>query len=274
MAMKLTQPRKVLQVLRGAIGLCNDSGCWTRYALARDEAGRPVSCTGLEATQFCLSGALHRSCVDQGIPAEAALEADTLMNQVCIGTYKQMISKHGAEEDLWEFDLFPLSYTNDSLLYSHKNALELLQKVHDLLEKRVALQRTPAAATPPPPPAAAPPAEPEDPATADDKVASADLSAAPPAEPEDPATADDKVVSADLSAAPPAKPEDPATADDKVVSADLSVEIVQDPVQHDPSRQQAEADAPPEPSEPLALAPLPKIALPGIEIDMDLDDPG
>ncbi len=45
------------------------------------------------------------------------------------------------------------------------------------------------------------------------------------------------------------------------------MEIVQDPVQHDPSRQQAEADA-----TPASLA-LPKVDLPGIEIDMDLDDP-
>ena len=262
MAMKLTQPRKVLQVLRGAIGLCNDADSWTRYALARDKAGRPVSSTGPEATQFCLSGALHRSCVNQGIPAEAALEADTLMNQVCTGTYKQMISKHGAEEDLWEFDLFPLSYTNDSLLYSYKNALDLLQKVHDLLEKRVALQRTPVAATPSPaapspaapspavpPPAAPPPAAP--------------FPAVPP-----PAALSPAVPTPPPVAAPPAGQEGPATADDKVVSAGLSVEIVQDPVQHDPSRQQAEADAPPAPPA------LPKIALPGIEIDMDLDDPG
>ena len=163
MALKLNHPRKVLQVMGTAKGLLEAPASWTRYTMARNKDQQPVLFTDPNAQMFCLAGALHRAGANLNMPPEVACEAEMLLNQVCIDTYKPIISKHGSQEDMWEFHLYPLSYTNDTLIQVQKNALGVLEKVHTLLSKRIA-QATPAAPIAPQPvPATPPPAAPEAP---------------------------------------------------------------------------------------------------------------
>ena len=136
---------KAIRLIDKAIEILGDAS-WTRYCLARDRSDQPVEITSPDATKFCLTGVLHKSQLELGLDEALRRETERVLNALCRFIYAKGLKKHADRQAVTDFLRFPLSYTNDALLRTQREAVELLKNAKLALAKSLEEGKEPAAA--------------------------------------------------------------------------------------------------------------------------------